>query len=157
MVRPGIHRIVFFYLSSWLASERCSFVEGFLLWMLYTGRARHPGRGHPSGTPRVSINIKIYFLSSSLLEAGYLQVIWRWNAKPTLWPLLSIDRSLPELEMSPTIFAKLAFRLFGPLPVKMSRLVVMLRLVKFVCMVHLLHFLLSLLLLSRSSFVWSEP
>ena len=25
-------------------------MQGFLLWMLYNGRARHPGRGHHSGT-----------------------------------------------------------------------------------------------------------
>ena len=112
MVRPGIP---FFEkkASSWMVSERCSFVQGFLLWMLYTGRVRHPGRGHPSG-PFICIHMCVDFLSSSLLEAGYRRVIWRWNAKPTLWPLLSIDKSLTELEMTLPNFAKLAFRLFGP-------------------------------------------
>ena len=70
---------------------------------------------------------------------------------------LTTDWFLPEFNMSLLSFAKLAFLRFGPLPVNMLRLVVMLGFGVVSLHGHLSRFLLSLLHLSVSFFDWDEP
>ena len=138
-------------------NERCSLMQGFLLWMLYNGRARHPGRGHHSGTLSY-LNIFLcrffeFIIVGSWLSTGDLALECQAHSLA-----IAEHRLIPARTRNVTTQLRQAgISIVWPLPAKMSRLVVMLGLGKFVCMVHLLHFLLSPRLLSRSSFVWGEP
>ena len=158
VVKPGIP--LFFSKrkkrSSWLVSERCSLVQGFCYGCFILDGPVILAVDTPLA-PFISIHFFCRFFEFIIvggwLSTGDLALECQAHSLA-----IAEHRLIPARARNVTTQLRQAgISIVWPLPVKMSRLVVMLGLGKFVCMVHLLHFLLSPSLLSRSSFVWGEP